>query len=432
MVEVVVGAIGIIALLVLILAGIPIGIALLVVGFVGFAYLVSPVAALSLLAEEIFLTLSSYSLAVLPLFFLMGQLAYQAGMSKRLFATAYSWMGHLPGGLAMAAVGGCAGFSAISGSSSATAATMGLVALPEMRKYKYNLSLATGSIAAGGTLGILIPPSVVLIIYGIQTEQSIGRLFVAGILPGILLASLFIVTIFIFSLKNRDLAPQGPRTSFKEKLYSLPGALEALILFGLVMGGLLAGWFTPTEAGGVGSLGALIIGLVRRKLKLRDIGRAAVETALVVAMLFLILAGAMMFGKFLAVSRIPTELAEWAVALPFPKIVILILVMAIYALGGCIMDALSFLLVTISVFFPMVVRLGYDPIWFGVIIVILLEMGAITPPVGINVYVIKGVAPDVDLGLIFKGVFPFFLAMILCVIILILWPSIALVLPSLC
>ena len=426
-----VGALGIIALLVLILVGTPIGIALLSVGFAGFAYLVSPVAALNLLAGEIFLTLSSYSLAVLPLFFLMGQLAFQAGMSQRLFATAYAWLGHLPGGLAMAAVGGCAGFSAISGSSSATAATMGLVALPEMRKYKYDLSLATGSIAAGGTLGILIPPSVVLIIYGIQTEQSIGRLFVAGILPGVLLASLFILTILLMSLRDRSLGPQGPRISFKEKLAALPGALEALLLFGLVMGGLLAGWFTPTEAGGVGSLGALAIGLARRKLKLREIGRAAMETALVVAMLFLILAGAMMFGKFLAVSRIPTALAEWAVGLPVPKVVVLVLVMAIYALGGCIMDALSFLLVTISVFFPMIVRLGYDPVWFGVIMVVLLEMGAITPPVGINVYVIKGVARDVDLGLIFKGVFPFFLAMILCVGILMLFPGIALLLPNL-
>ena len=388
-------------------------------------------AALHLLAEEIFLTLSSYSLAVLPLFFLMGQLAYQAGMSGRLFATAYTWMGHLPGGLAIAAVGGCAGFSAISGSSSATAATMGMVALPEMRKYDYDLSLATGAIAAGGTLGILIPPSVVLIIYGIQTEQSIGQLFVAGILPGILLSSLFIAAIIFMSLRNRNLGPQGPRTTFKEKIAALPGALEAALLFGLVMGGLLAGWFTPTEAGGVGALGALIIGLARRKIGFRDIGRAAMETALVVAMLFMILAGAMLFGKFLAVSRIPSELAQWAVSLPVPRVVVLVLVMAIYAVGGCIMDALSFLLVTISVFFPMVVQLGYDPIWFGVIVVILLEMGAITPPVGINVYVIKGVAQDVDLGLIFKGILPFFVAMIVCVAILMLCPSIALVLPRL-
>ncbi len=429
--EITVGCFGIAALLLLILLETPIGIALILVGLLGFSYLVSPFAALSLLAKEVFLTLSSYSLAVLPLFFLMGQIAFQAGMSQRLFATAYTWLGQLPCGLAIAAVGGCAGFSAISGSSSATAATMGTVALPEMKKYKYDLSLATGSIAAGGTLGILIPPSVVLIIYGIQTEQSIGKLFVAGILPGILLTSLFILTILILAWLKPELGPRGPKTTFKEKIASLPGLLEALILFVLVMWGLLDGWFTPTEAGGVGALGALVIGLVRRQITWRAFGTAAVETTRIVAMLFLILAGAMVFGKFLAVSRIPTALAEWVVSLPVPPSVILCLVMLIYVLGGCIMDALSFLLVTISVFYPMVQKLGYDPIWFGVIIVILLEMGAITPPVGINVYVIKSVAPDVELGVVFKGVLPFFVAMIVCIGILLLFPQIALFLPGL-
>jgi tripartite ATP-independent transporter DctM subunit len=429
--EILVGSIGIIVLLVLILLGTPIGFSLILVGVAGFSYLVSPMAALSLLAKEVYLTLSSYSLAVLPLFFLMGQIAYQAGMSKRLFATAYAWLGHLPCGLAMATIGGCAGFSAISGSSSATAATMATVALPEMQKYDYDQSLATGSIAAGGTLGILIPPSVVLIIYGIQTEQSIGKLFIAGILPGILLASLFIVTILILSWWNPRLGPQGPKTTFREKMAALPGAIEAFILFVLVMWGLLEGWFTPTEAGGVGSLGALAIGLIRRQISWKAFASAAVDTTKVVAMLFLILAGAMVFGKFLAVSRIPTSLAEWVVALPVPRVVILALVMGIYAVGGCIMDALSFLLVTISVFFPMVQQLGYDPIWFGVIIVILLEMGAITPPVGINAYVIKGVVPDVNLEVIFKGILPFFISMVVCIIILILFPQIALLLPSL-
>lgn len=429
--EITIGILGIVALLLMILLGTPIGFSLILVGLVGFGYLVSPAAALSLLAKEIFLTLSSYSLAVLPLFFLMGQIAFQEGMSKRLFSTAYTWLGHLPCGLAMAAIGGCAGFSAISGSSSATAATMGTVALPEMRKYDYDLSLATGSIAAGGTLGILIPPSVVLIIYGIQTEQSIGKLFVAGILPGILLTLLFILTIFILSRFNPDLGPKGPRTTFREKMASLPGILEAFLLFALIMWGLLDGWFTPTEAGGVGALGALVIGLLRRRISWNAFALAAVETTKVVSMLFLILAGAMVFGKFLAVSRIPTELAEWAVSLPVPRFVILTLVLAIYALGGCIMDALSFLLVTISVFFPMVMKLGYDPIWFGVVIVILLEMGAITPPVGINAYVIKGVASDVELEVVFKGIFPFFITMVVCIVILIIFPQIALFLPGL-
>jgi tripartite ATP-independent transporter DctM subunit len=308
---------------------------------------------------------------------------------------------------------------------------MATVALPEMRKYNYDLSLAAGSIAAGGTLGILIPPSVVLIIYGIQTEQSIGKLFVAGIFPGILLTSLFVITILILAWLNPNLGPRGPRTSFREKIAALPGLLEALVLFVLVMWGLLDGWFTPTEAGGVGALGALIIGLVRRRITWKAFGIAAVETTRIVAMLFLILAGAMVFGKFLAVSRIPTTLAEWAVSLPVPPYIVLCLVMVIYALGGCIMDALSFLLVTISVFFPMIQKLGYDPIWFGVIIVILLEMGAITPPVGINVYVIKGVAPDVELGVVFKGVLPFFIAMVVCIGILMLFPQIALFLPGL-
>ena len=331
----------------------------------------------------------------------------------------------------MATIGGCAAFSAISGSSSATAATMGSVALPEMRKYDYDLALATGTIAAGGTLGILIPPSVVLIIYGIQTEQSIGSLFVAGILPGILLSILFILTILILTMRNPDLGPKGEKTSFREKTASLPGTLEAVILFALVMYGLVAGWFTPTEAGGVGALGALVLGLVRKKMTFKLFVTAALDTARIVSVLFLIITGAMLFGRFLSVSRIPTELAEWVIALPVHRVVILALILAIYALGGCIMDALSFMLVTISVFFPMVQKLGYDPIWFGVIMVVLLEMGAITPPVGINAYVIKGVAPEVDLEVVFKGIMPFFLAMAVCVIILIIFPQIALVLPGL-
>lgn len=428
---IVIGIIGITALMVLILLGLPIGICLIVVGLAGFGYLVSPSAALSILGKEVYITLSSYSFAVLPMFFLMGQIAYQIGMSQKLFNAAYTWMGNLRGGLAMAAVGGCAGFSAISGSSSATAATMATVALPEMRKYNYDLALATGIIAAGGTLGILIPPSVVLIIYGIQTEQSIGKLFVAGILPGIVLTMLFIVTIYLQCRLKPHLGPAGPKTTFREKLKSLIGIIDPFILFGFVMWGLFVGWFTPTEAGGVGAAGAVMIGLIRRRLSWRQFGRAVIETTRIVSMLFLILAGAMMFGRFLAVSRIPTELAEWAISLPVPSVVILILVMVIYTLGGCIMDALSFLLVTISVFFPMIQKLGYDPIWFGVIIVVLLEMGAITPPVGINCYVIKGVASDVDLGVVFKGILPFFLAMIVLVAILIIAPQLALILPRL-
>jgi tripartite ATP-independent transporter DctM subunit len=254
---------------------------------------------------------------------------------------------------------------------------------------------------------------------------------VAGILPGILLTCLFIITVLILTYRNPALGPKGEKTPWRQKIASLSGTVEAVILFALVMWGLVAGWFTPTEAGGVGALGVLALGLVRRQITWKAFGTAAIQTARIVSMLFLIIAGAMMFGRFLAVSRIPTELAEWAVALPVPRVVVLALVMGIYALGGCIMDALSFLLVTISVFFPMVQQLGYDPVWFGVIIVVLLEMGSITPPVGINVYVIKGVAPEVDLEVVFKGILPFFLAMVACVIILVMFPQIALLLPGL-
>jgi tripartite ATP-independent transporter DctM subunit len=425
-----IGILGIVLLLILIMQGTPIGFSLTLVGLAGFSLLVSPSAALNMLAKEVFMTLNSYSLAVLPLFFLMGQIAFQVGISRRFFETAYTWLGHLPGGLAMATIGGCAGFSAISGSSSATAATMATVALPEMQKYRYDQALATGTIAAGGTLGILIPPSVILIIYGIQTEQSIGRLFVAGILPGILLSSLFILTIYLRCLHKPSLGPRGPHKSLKEKVSSLPGTIEPFLLFIFVMGGLLAGWFTPTEAGGVGALGAVVLGLLTRNLGWQAFWTAVGDTTRVVAMLFMVIAGAMVFGRFLAVSRIPTALAEWAIGLQVSPALILTLVLVIYVVGGCIMDALSFLLVTISVFFPMILRLGYDPIWFGVIIVVLLEMGAITPPVGINAYVIKGVAKEVKLEVIFKGIVPFFIAMILCLVILILFPQIALFLPG--
>ena len=271
----------------------------------------------------------------------------------------------------------------------------------------------------------------VLIIYGIQTQQSIGDLFVAGIVPGILLSMLFVLTILILTLRNPNLGPKGEKTGFRRKLASLPGTLEAVILFALVMWGLVDGWFTPTEAGGVGALGTLILGVVRKKINIRIFAAAALDTARIVSALFLIIAGAMIFGRFLSVSRIPMELAQWVIALPVHRVAILTLILAIYALGGCIMDALSFMLVTISVFFPMVQKLGYDPVWFGVIMVVLLEMGSITPPVGINVYVIKGVAPEVDLEVIFKGIMPFFLAMVVCVIILTLFPQIALFLPNL-
>jgi tripartite ATP-independent transporter DctM subunit len=404
---------------------------MILVGFVGVSYLLTWEAGLFIIGTALWDTFASYTLLVIPLFVLMGQIAFTSGVSGRIYHTAYKWLGHQPGGVAMATIGGCAGFAAICGSSPATAATMGTVALPEMRKYHYDLALATGTVAAGGTLGILIPPSVVLIIYGIMAEESIGKLFVAGILPGILLTLLFLIILYIKCRRNPHLGPAGPKATFKEKLASLPGTIEMLLLFGLVIGGLLAGWFTPTEAGGAGSAGAFLIALARKGLPWSAFKTAIMDTMRTACMILFIVGGAIVFGRFLTLSRIPLELAEWVTSLPAPPLVILLIILFVYFLGGCFMDPLSFLIITIPIFLPVVKSLGYDPIWFGVVMVVLLETGAVTPPVGMNVYVIKGIATDVPLETIFRGILPFLLMMILCIAILIIFPQIALFLPGL-
>jgi C4-dicarboxylate transporter DctM subunit len=427
----IVGIIGIIVLVLVLLSGIPVAFGMILVGFVGVSYLLTWEAGLFIIGTVLWDTFTSYTLLVIPLFVLMGQIAFHSGISGRIYNTAYKWLGHQPGGVAMATIGGCAGFAAICGSSPATAATMGTVALPEMRKYHYDLALATGTVAAGGTLGILIPPSVVLIIYGIMAEESIGKLFVAGILPGILLTLLFLIILYIKCRRNPHLGPAGPKTTFKEKLASLPGTIEMLLLFGLVIGGLLVGWFTPTEAGGAGSAGALLIALARKGLPWSAFKTAIMDTMRMACMILFIIGGAIVFGRFLTLSRIPLELANWVTSLPAPPLTILLIIFFVYFLGGCFMDALSFLIITIPIFLPVVKSLGYDPIWFGVVMVVLLETGAVTPPVGMNVYVIKGIATDVPLETIFKGILPFVLMMVVCIAILIIFPQIALFLPGL-
>jgi tripartite ATP-independent transporter DctM subunit len=307
---------------------------------------------------------------------------------------------------------------------------MGTVALPEMKKFKYDHAFATGTVAAGGTLGILIPPSIVLIVYGIQTELSIGKLFIAGILPGIVLSALFTACILVMCFIKPSLGSPAPRTSFKQKIRSLSGTIEMLILFFLVIGGLILGWFTPTEAAGIGAAGAMIIALVKRSMTWEKFKLALLGTMRTSAMVLLIIACAMIFSRFLSVSGLPQKLAQWVAGLDASPYVILGCVMLIYVIGGCFMDALSFLIITINIFFPIIVGAGFDPIWFGVIIVILLETGAITPPVGINVYVIKGIAPEVELQTIFKGIFPFLAMMFVGLAIITLFPDIALFLPS--
>jgi len=424
------GIIGIGLLVLLFLLRMPVAFAMALVGLVGFAYLTTPEAALGLLGRDIFDTFSSYPLSVIPLFILMGTFAYASGISRRLYKTTYAWIGHLRGGLTIATVFACAGFGAICGSSTATAATMGQIALPEMKKYKYDDALATGTVAAAGTLGILIPPSTVLIVYGYLTEESIGKLFIAGVLPGIIMSIFFAATVALLCWRNPAIGPPGVPISFKEKLRATTGIIETLILFFLAIGGLFLGWFSPTQSGAIGAGGALLIGLARRQLTWRsffDAGKEALRTS---CMVLFIITGAIIFGHFMAVSRIPFVLAEWLGGLPIHPMAVMVVIIFIYFIGGFFMDAMGLIVLTIPIFFPLVKELGFDPIWFGVIIVLVGEMGVITPPVGVNVFVIKGIAPDVPLETIFKGIFPFLVALIIVTIILVFFPQIATFLPS--
>ncbi|MBU1167992.1 MAG: TRAP transporter large permease [Proteobacteria bacterium] len=426
-----VGIIGIIALFVLIFSRIPVGFVMALVGGVGFAYLRNVDAAMSVMVKDIFDVFGSYNLTVIPLFILMGQIAFHAGISTRLFRVAYKLIGHWPGGMAIATIGACAGFSAICGSTNATAATMASVTLPEMKKYGYKDSMATGVVAAGGSLGILIPPSVVFIIYGIMTEQSIGKLFMAGILPGILLTLLFMLVVMAWAIIRPDVAPRGPRTGFKEKIRSFTGLIETLLLFILVMGGLFIGLFTPTEAGGVGALGTLIIALVKRNISWDGFSQALLETTRISCMILVIVAGATVFGHFLAITRIPFDIAQWVSTVNLPAYAVIGLIILVYMVGGCFIDALALIMLTVPIFYPVVLAMGFDPMWFGVLIVLVTQIGVITPPVGINVYVVQSVVPDVPLGVIFTGVIPLLAALVVATIILVIWPDLALFLPSL-
>jgi tripartite ATP-independent transporter DctM subunit len=424
------GIVGIGILLFLFLLRMPVAFVMAFVGFIGFAYLGGVESALAILAQDVSETLSSYPLSVIPMFILMGSFAYASGISERLYKTCYSWVGEFRGGLTVATVMACSGFAAISGSTAATAATMGKIALPEMKKYGYDDELATGTVASAGTLGILIPPSTVLIVYGILTEESIGKLFVAGILPGLMLTLLFVLTVMILCLRNPELGPPGPKTSLMEKIKSLSGIIEAVILFALTIGGLFLGWFSPTQAGAIGASGALVIGMIRRKLtfkKLADSARDALRTS---CMVLFIITGATVFGHFLAISNIPYALADWVGNLPIPPLAVMGVMICIYFIGGFFMDSMALIVVTVPIFFPIVTRLNFDPIWFGVIIVLVGEMGVITPPVGVNVFVIKGIAPDVPLHKIFRGIFPFLIALIIMTALITFFPIIATLLPS--
>ncbi|MFW2367264.1 MAG: TRAP transporter large permease [Desulforhopalus sp.] len=427
---VVVGIIGIFVLIILIFARMHIGISMALVGFLGFAYIIGLEPALGVLRTVPFSTLSNQNLSVIPLFILMGAFAFTAGISEDLYRAVHKWLGHFRGGLAMATVAACACFAAISGSSLATAATLGKVAMPEMVKYKYDKALATGAIAAGGSIGILIPPSVILIIYGIITEQSIGKLFLAGFIPGLLEAVFYIITIMIITRFNPALGPPGPRATMNEKLKSLLTIWEVVVLFVVVIGGIYLGVFTPTEAAGVGAFGTFCFVIIRKKLTWESFKSSLMQTSKTTGMLFMVVMGAMILGYFFSVSRLPFELATWVGGLTVNRYVVLVMILLAVGLLGCLMDSMAIVLLTVPVFYPLIQNLGFDPIWFGILVVRVTEMGLITPPVGLNVYIIHGIT-RVPMGTIFKGVIPFIIADILEIILLIAIPEITLFLPGL-
>jgi len=428
-----IGIIGCVALVVLLCSSMPVAFAMAIVGFLGFAAVVhwNWHAAVSMVTLDLYKTFASYSLTVIPLFVLMGQIAFHGGISRRLFDAAYHWLGPLRGGLAMATVGACTAFGAICGSGPATSATMALVAIPEMKRYRYSMELACGAVASGGTIGMMIPPSVVFIVYAILTEQSIGSLFIAGILPGLLTALLFCVTIYLHCLRRPELGPAAPSSSWKAKFLSLRGAWETIVLFIAVMGGMFVGFFTPTEGAAIGAAGTIVITTLKRQLGFKKFIQSLKETLRTSVMVMIIVAGAVVFGHFLAVTRVPSAMAGWLGGLALPGWVIMLLITFFYLFAGCFVDALALVMLTIPIFYPVVMNLGFDPIWFGVMIVLVTQMGTITPPVGVCVYVVSGIERDVPLETIFRGSLPFLLALVVVAILLILFPSIALFLPSL-
>ncbi len=424
------GLIGVLLMLILMLLRMPIAFAMAFIGFIGFWYLRGFDPTLTIFKVVPYGAASTFLFTVLPFFILMGLLCFHAGVSKDLYWTAYRWVGKYPGGLAMATIGGCAGFAAICGDSLATAATMGSISIPEMKKFNYRPSLATGSVAAGGTLGILIPPSIGFIIYGLLTEVSIGKLFMAGIIPGILLASMFMLSIYIRCRIDPTLGARGAPTTWPEKIRSLKHTWSMLLLFIFVLGGIYMGAFTPTEAGALGAFGALVIGLARRKLKLRSFTSAIVETGLNTAMIITILIGVFILGYFISMSQIPMTLSNWIVSLEVSRYVTLALILFIYIILGMLMNIIPMIMITLPIFYPTILGLGFDPIWFGVIMVIMMEMGQITPPVGVNVFVIAGVAKDVPMGTIFKGIWWFVIVELILIVILTAFPQITLWLPN--
>jgi tripartite ATP-independent transporter DctM subunit len=425
-----IGILALLGLFALIFLRVPIGIALAVAGAGGYWAMNDLDRALTILGSIPYATAYNYQLSIIALFVLMGNLAMVSGMSRDLYAMARSLVGHWPGGLASATIVGCAGFAAVSGSSLASAVTMGRVSLPEMKRYGYSSRLATGSVAAGGTLGILIPPSTGFIIYAVLTEVSIGKLFLSGVIPGILLTLLFVVTIAVLTSRNPELAPSATRQGMTARLASLLRASPLIVIVVIVLGGIYVGLFTPVEAASIGAILTLLLTIVRGKFTVAVMTKCVLETIKTFAFVYLIVIGAFIFNPFLADTRLPGNLAEFIGGLKLAPIYILLLIVLVYIILGTFLEGFSMLVLTIPIVFPMIKDLGYDPVWFGALLVVVLEMSLISPPLGLNVFVVKGIAPDVPMSEIFYGILPFWLAMMVCAALLILFPDLALFLPT--
>jgi len=422
--------IALVMLLALFATGIEMSFAMALIGFAGFAYLNGFTAAVHLIGGDLFEAFTNYGYTVFPLFMLMGQIGFNSGIAQRLFNSANKFIGHIPGGLAMATVAGAVGFKAICGSSTATAATMASVAIPEMQRYKYDDRLSTGIVATVGTLGSLIPPSVVLILYGIITEQSIGRLFMAGILPGLLIAFFFVVIIYGWAKMDPRIAPRSERSTWKARVRTLPEIFWVLMIFLLVVGGIMTGYFTPSEAAGVGCFALLVLSVVRRDLNFKTYVKSVAETLNIAGMILMIIAGSVILGHFMAVTNVPQKLSDWVLTLPLNRYMILIVICVIYELGGSFIDDLPFMILATPIFFPAVMKLGFDPIWFGIVIAIVVAIGVVIPPVAVCVFVVKNIT-GVPIGRIYRGVMPFLISLCLVWALLFFLPELALWLPSL-
>jgi tripartite ATP-independent transporter DctM subunit len=427
--ELVTGIICLIAVLVLFLTGIELAIAMVVIGFLGFAYLVSWEAALNLLAKDFFDVFNTYGFTVVPLFVLMGQVAFNSGIAKRLFDASNKFIGHIPGGLAIATVAGATAFKSICGSSAATAATFAAVAVPEMDRYGYDRKLSTGIVASVGTLGILLPPSVLLIIFGIITDQSIGRLFLAGVFPGLIIAALFVCVIYGWCKLYPSAGPKSIRSSWGERLRCIPEVALVVLIFLLIIFGILKGFFTPTEAGSVGTILVLILVFAKKDLSLKGYFRSVAESARTACMVLLLITGSTVLGHLIAVTKIPMIAAEWIVTLPLHHALIIIIIAFIYLLGGSFIDDAAFLILATPIFFPAVVKLGYDPLWFGMMIAVTVMIGVVIPPVAICVFVVKQIT-KAPMSVIYRGVYPFLVSLVVGGILLFIFPQLATWLPQ--